>query len=83
MAGQRDHDTIDVYRIRVRGHLDQRWADWFDGFEMAYHDKNTILTGPVADQAALHGLLAKIRELGLTILLVENFADEVDDGEVS
>jgi hypothetical protein len=83
MEGQRDHDTIDVYRIRVRGHLDQRWTDWFDGFEMAYHDKNTILTGHVADQAALHGLLAKIRDLGLTILLVENFADEVEDGEVS
>jgi hypothetical protein len=64
----------DCYCIRVRGHLDQRWSDWFDGFKMEYCDDDTILISPIVDQAALHGVLAKIRDLGLTILLVENLA---------
>lgn len=71
MAGKCDRDTRDIYQIRVRGHLDQRWADWFAGFKMEYLDKQTILTGTVADQAALHGVLAKIRDLGLAIELVQ------------
>ncbi len=62
----------DFYLIRVHGHLDQRWVEWFDGFEMKYIGEETVLRGPVLDQAALHGVLAKIRDLGLSILLVEN-----------
>jgi hypothetical protein len=60
---------MDIYRIQVRGHLDQRWAEWFDGFEMKSVDEDTVLCGSVPDQAALHGVLAKIRDLGLMILL--------------
>ena len=71
------------YRIRVRGHLARRWSDWFDGFQMIYQSDETILTGSVADQAALHGVLATIRDLGLMILLVENIADEEGDENVS
>ena len=67
------------YRIRVRGQLDQRWVDWFDGFEMQYIDEDTVLAGCVSDQAALHGVLAKIRDLGLTILLVERSVNWVED----
>ena len=69
------------YRIRVIGHLAPRWSDWFDGFQMTYQGEDTTLIGPVADQAALHGILAKIRDLGLPILLVENLdlVDENDD----
>ncbi len=63
------------YRIRVRGQLDQRWADWFDGFEMQSVGEDTVLTGCISDQAALHGVLAKIRDLGLTILLVERLGN--------
>ena len=71
MSGDLDHDTTDIYQIRVRGHLDQRWSDWFDGFTLEYNYGNTILTGSVADQAVLHGVLSKIRDLGLPIELVQ------------
>ena len=71
MSQSNDHATMHVYRIRIRGHLDQKWADWFDGFSINYDDETTLLEGPVLDQPALHGVLAKIRDLGLEILLVE------------
>ena len=67
------------YRFRVRGQLDQRWSDWFDGFEIQYIDDDTVLTGCVSDQAALHGVLAKIRDLGLIILLVERSVNRVGE----
>ena len=76
MQRQLDFAKEFAYLIRVRGYLDQRWSDWFDGFQIAYHGDETILTGSVVDQAALHGVLAKIRDLGLTILLVENLEKE-------
>ena len=58
-----------VYEICLKGHLDDRWAEWFDGMTIKLEeDGNTILSGPVADQAALHGLLKKVRDLGLPLL---------------
>ena len=61
------------YRIRVRGILDStRWATWFDNFAMTPEaNGDTTLTGEVADQAALHGLINRVRDLGLTLLAVE------------
>ncbi len=60
-----------VYQIRVRGHLGPRWADWFAGLTVTPEDNgDTLLTGPVVDQAALHGLLRRVRDLGLTLLSV-------------
>jgi len=57
--------------IRVKGQLDQHWSDWFEGLTIAHNDQNeTVLTGPVVDQAALHGLLAKLRDLRLPIVSV-------------
>lgn len=59
------------YAIRVAGHLDQRWANWFDGLTLTHPgDGTTVIDGPVVDQAALHGLLQKIRDLGLPLLSV-------------
>lgn len=59
------------YAIRVAGRLDQRWAEWFDGLTLTHQgDGSTVLQGPVADQPALHGLLHKIRDLGLPLLSV-------------
>jgi hypothetical protein len=59
------------YEIRLKGHLGDRWADWFGGFTITLEDNgDTLLTGPVADQAALHGLLKRVRDLGLTLLSV-------------
>jgi hypothetical protein len=52
--------------------LDKNWSDWFDGFTLEYMSGDTILIGPVADQAALHGILSRIGDLGLSIELVEH-----------
>ena len=60
-----------VYQIRVEGHLDGRWSDWFDDLRLTHHsDGTTTLSGLVVDQAALHGLLAKVRDLNLTLISV-------------
>ena len=72
---------MNIYRIRVVGHLDQRWADWFGDFSMEYSDQHTLLTCSIPDQAALHGVLAKIRDLGLTIVLVENVHHGAEDDD--
>ena len=63
--------TNNIYHIRVKGSLDEKWADWFEGFVMSSNGSGeTQLTGPVPDQAALHGVLGKIHGLGLPLLLV-------------
>jgi len=72
MTNRREFDKEGVYEIRVRGVLDEKWSDWFDGFTITPQaDDETLLVGPVPDQAALHGLLAKIRDLGLPLLSVK------------
>jgi len=59
------------YVIRVRGHLDPRWAEWFEGLTLTHTEAGeTVLAGPVADQATLHGLLVRIRDLNLTLISV-------------
>jgi len=61
--------AYDVYRITVKGHLDSEWSDWFDGLTIILVDNGeTVLTGPIVDQTALHGVLIKIRDLGLPLL---------------
>lgn len=72
MTDGREFDRPGIYHIRVRGYLDPKWADWFDGLtiEPQVNDE-TLLIGTVADQAALHGVLAKIRDLGLPLLSVQ------------
>ncbi len=68
--------TTDVYRIHVRGHLDDGWSEWLDGFAVERHDDGTtVLVGPVVDQAALHGLLARIGDLGLPLLALDRMAE--------
>jgi len=72
LADGREFDKQAIYQIRVKGNLDRKWSEWFDGFTITPQANDaTLLTGPVADQAALHGLLAKIRDLGLPLLLVK------------
>jgi hypothetical protein len=56
------------YVIRVKGVLDGRWSAWFDGLEVSSDGQDTTIAGPVTDQAALHGLLTKVRDLGLELL---------------
>jgi hypothetical protein len=61
----------DYYVLRVRGHLAPRWAEWFSGLTMTHTASGeTILSGPIEDQAALHGLLAKVRDLNLILISV-------------
>ena len=68
----RHHDT-GRYEIRLKGHLDTRWAAWFDGLSLTKEsDGTTIIHGPVADQAALYGLLQKLRDLGLPLISVNH-----------
>ena len=64
-----NHGEAVIYEIRLKGHLDHRWAAWFGGMSiMLEQNGDTLLSGPVADQAALHGLLRKVRDSGLTRL---------------
>ena len=70
-ASTEDHDEPGRYEIRIKGHLDARWADRFAGLSFTHaSDGTTILAGPVVDQAALYGLLRKVRDLGLPLLSV-------------
>jgi hypothetical protein len=65
------HPEPELYEIRVRGHLDARWANRFEGLTITLEDNgDTLLTGPVVDQAALHGLLKKVRDLGMPLVSV-------------
>ena len=59
------------YEIRIKGHLGRQWTDWFGGLEIGHEDNgDTLLTGRIVDQAALHGLLRKIRDLGMALVSV-------------
>jgi hypothetical protein len=71
----RDADQPPVYQIRLKGHLGHQWRNWFEGLTITLEeDGNTLLTGPVCDQAALHGLLKKVRDLGMPLLSI-NFVE--------
>ena len=73
--------TAQRYEIRVKGHLGSRWATWFDGMNLTTEDDGTtVIRGPVVDQAALHGLLQTLRDLGITLLsLIPQPADGAVD----
>ena len=65
------------YAIKLKGRLDEHWSEWFEGLAMAHDEAgNTILTGSITDQAALHGLLMRIRDLGLPLLAVERIEED-------
>ena len=71
-ASTEDHYEPVLYEIRIKGHLDDRWTDWFGGLTISLEDNgDTLLAGPVVDQAALHGLLRKVRDLGMPLLSVK------------
>ena len=71
MTNPPQYHGLTDYRIKLKGRLDHKWSDWFGQMAISTEDDKTILTGPIADQAALHGLLIRIRDLNLTLLSVE------------
>ena len=77
MANGRQFDQPRIYQIKVKGGFDETWSDWFDALKVVQEKDETLLTGLVRDQSALHGLLARIRDLGLPLLLVEEL-EELD-----
>ena len=75
------HHGAGRYEIRIKGHLHARWADWFDGLRLTNgSDGTTIISGPVLDQAALHGLLQKVRDIGLPLVSVTQVDPDQPDG---
>ena len=69
------------YEIRLKGHLEARWVTWFDGLAITLDENgNTLLSGPVTDQAALHGIFKKIRDVGLPLLSVNTVASDTEAG---
>jgi len=71
------YDGAGLYEIRLKGHLDDRWSDRFEGLAITLEENgNTLLTGPVIDQAALHGLLKKVRDLGIALISVSPVAPD-------
>ena len=71
MTNPHKYHGLTDYRIKLKEHLDPKWSDWFEQMAISTEGDQTMLTGPVADQAALHGLLIRIRDLNLTLLSVE------------
>ena len=81
-----DHHQLEQYEICVQGHLDHRWSHWFEGFEIVLTGNGeTLLSGPVIDQAALYGVLIKVRDLGLPLISVmqtqSKRTENLDKGE--
>ena len=81
---EHDADQPMVYQIRIEGHLSRQWTDWFEGLTITpEEDGDTLLTGAVIDQAALHGLLKKVRDLGMPLLSVNRVnPDQADAPDV-
>lgn len=79
MSNGSHYEKSTAYQICLRGILDPKWSDWFDGLTITSQGDETLLTGTVCDQAALHGILAKINNLGLTLISVS----QLPDGEQS
>jgi hypothetical protein len=79
MTNQRESGRPEVYEIKVKGVIDGKWSEWFEGLEVSPQPSGeTILAGPVVDQAALHGLLQKVRDVGLPLISVKRAGDRSD-----
>jgi hypothetical protein len=80
-ASTADHYKPGLYEIRIRGYLADRWAGWFEGLTISLEEDGcTLLAGPVVDQAALHGLLKKARDLGMPLISVNRVEPDQADG---
>ena len=77
-------NEVMIYQIRLQGHLGRQWTAWFEGMSITLEDNGeTLITGPVADQSALHGLLKKVRDLGMPLLSVISIkSDQTDESDI-
>jgi len=85
MAEVIDSSQSTIYEIRIRGHLSSQWTDWFEGLSITLIEGDTLLAGPIVDQAALHGLLKKVRDVGLSLVSinpVQSNRAQLEDGNV-
>jgi hypothetical protein len=74
---------VGVYEIRVKGHLGGRWSEWFEGLEITnLENGDALLSGEIADQAALHGVLAKVRDLGLPLVAVRGLGPDQTEPDI-
>jgi hypothetical protein len=79
-SAEQDADQPMVYQIRIKGHLVPQWTDWFEGLTITREEEgHTLLTGPVVDQAALYGLLKKVRDLGMPLISVNSMGASLHD----
>ncbi len=78
MANRHEFDRSALYNIRVKGRLEADWSEWLGGFEIKPAEGETLLTGLVSDQSALYGLLAKLNELGFTLISVQRNVTKSD-----
>ena len=77
-----EHNQNQYYEIRLKGHLDDRWVKWFDDLDITLEENgNTLLSGYLADQAALHGLLKKVRDVGLPLLSVNSVNPDTKEAD--
>jgi hypothetical protein len=75
-----DPGHVQIYQIRIKGHLGHQWAEWFEGLSITLTDNGeTLLTGPLIDQAALHGVLKKVRDLALPLVSVRSVKSSQED----
>jgi len=79
MTNGHEFDQSAAYQIRLTGVIDSSWSDWFDGFSITVQGNETVLVGRVIDQAALHGILAKINDLGLSLISVNKLPQVGED----
>ena len=79
MANFTKYHSPTHFRIKLKGRLEDKWSDWFDQMAISFEGGETILSGPVADQAALYGLLIRIRDLNLMLLSVERLEPKQED----
>lgn len=80
LHSQVDSGDLTIYEIRIKGHLDSQWGEWFGGATVTLQDNGeTLIISPVIDQSALHGLLKKVRDLGMTLLSVNRIGHSATD----